>query len=319
MSATQLESLTVRQPLTSAVRTTHTGNVHQASAVLTAPETWPSGMNYPRDTFTVTATFTPDFGDPVREELTLTLLAPSVVLIHGTFSNSVQAFDYDNTSNDSGVWRKLENAGLNIIGWDYDGNKDPKTIINNSNNPLAKTLTDAFNALNKSDIASTRADIVSHNTGGLMARQFLRNDFDTGNKSALSYKQGMIRRVVTIAAPNLGTPIASFFRKNFADIGEMWQNWEAKDWWEGMGWGILSLFAGTSKADDALEDVSVNSSLIAQLGYPAIPFHSIYGKVASDKEACSTASLTTIQSRLSSLRGCPNGSLICCSAKMARM
>ena len=117
-----------------------------------------------------------------------------------------------------------------------------------------------------------------------MARQFLRNDFDTGNKSALSYKQGMIRRVVTIAAPNLGTPIASFFRKKFADIGEMWQNWEAKSWWEGMGWGILSLFAGTSKADDALEDVSINSSLIAQLGYPAIPFHSIYGKVASDKE-----------------------------------
>ena len=287
MSATQLESLTDRQPVTAPVMTTQIGEIHQASAVLTAPETWPSTMTYPRDTFTVTAAFTPDNGEAVQETLTLTLHAPSVVLIHATFSNAARAFGYDNQGTSSSVWPMLEKAGLSIISWNYDNLKGPKTIISNDKNTLALTLTDAFNALNAQGIASTRADMVTHSTGGLMARQFLRNDFDTGNKSALSYKQGMIRRVVTIASPNRGTPIASYFlgREKFKDIGEMWQNWEGKTLWEGLIHSLLNRFGNEDgKANDAFEDASINSSLIAQLGYPAIPFHSIYGKLGADRD-----------------------------------
>lgn len=287
MSATQLESLTDRQPITAPVRTTQIGEVHQASAVLTAPETWPSTMDYPRDTFTVTASFIPDNGETVQETLRLTLHAPSVVLIHGTFSNAARAFGYDNQGTSSSVWPMLEKAGLSIITWNYDNLKGPKTIISNDKNTLALTLTDAFNALNAQGIASTRADMVTHSTGGLMARQFLRNDFETGNKSALSYKQGMIRRVVTIASPNRGTPIASYFlgREKFKDIGEMWQKWEGKTLWEGLIHILLNMFGNEDgKANDAFEDASINSSLIAQLGYPAIPFHSIYGKLGADRD-----------------------------------
>ena len=272
-----LEPLTARQALTSPVRTTQLGTVHQASAVLTAPETWPSGMTYPRDSFTVTATFTPDEGEAVREELTLTLHAPSVVLIHGVFCNNARTFGYDDADGNSGVWRKLENAGLNVISWNYDATKGTSAIINGSNNPLARTLTDAFDALNAQGIASTRADIVAHSMGGLVARQFLRNDIDTGNKSDLSYKQGMIRRVVTIGAPNTGSPIASYLTGKFESISSAWQTWQAKNLWENLQ-VLLKYFAFQKyKAEDAMAEMANNSDFIAQLGYPAVPFHSIYG------------------------------------------
>ena len=277
-----LEPLTARQALTSPVRTTQLGTVHQASAVLTAPETWPSGMTYPRDSFTVTATFTPDEGEAVREELTLTLHAPSVVLIHGVFCNNARTFGYDDADGNSGVWRKLENAGLNVISWNYDATKGTSAIINGSNNPLARTLTDAFDALNAQGIASTRADIVAHSMGGLVARQFLRNDIDTGNKSDLSYKQGMIRRVVTIGAPNTGSPIASYLTGKFESISSAWQTWQAKNLWENLQ-VLLKYFAFQKyKAEDAMAEMANNSDFIAQLGYPAVPFHSIYGRTASD-------------------------------------
>ena len=285
MYGTQLESLNGRQPITSAVRTTQAGNVHQASAVLVAPETWPARMTYPKDTFTVTAAFTPDSGEPEQATLTLTLQAPSVVLIHGTFSNTARAFGYEDPDNPSGIWPQMAKAGLNIISWNYNNLKGPKTVISDSNNTLAKTLIDAFDTLNKShDIASTRADIVAHSTGGLMARQFLRNDFDTGNKSALSYKQGMIRRVVTLASPNLGTPLASYFLGRFDELGEMWQNWQAKTFWENLSPLLNILIAQKGSPQDALEDIALSSELIPQLGYPEIPFHSIYGKVISDND-----------------------------------
>ena len=283
MLGTQLESLVDRQPITGAVRLTQVGDVYQASAVLIAPETWPSGMNYPRDSFDVTAMFTPDTGESSQEKLTLTLLAPSVVLIHSIFSSNASTFGYDKPDT-RGIWYVLNNAGVGVISWNYDASKGPKTIISNDNNPLAHTLTDAFDALNAQGIASTRADIVAHSMGGLMARQFLRSDIDTGNKSALSYKQGMIRRVVTLAAPNLGSPIASYLRSKFSDLGQMWQNWQARISWENLA-PLLAYFAYQKyDASDAMESISLNSSQIAELGYPEIPFHSIYGKVSADND-----------------------------------
>ena len=284
MSSLVLESLTGRQPVNSPIRTTQLGNVYQASAVLTAPETWPSDMTFPKDTFTVTALFTPDNGEAVRETLTLTLQAPSVVLIHGIFSNNTAAFGYNDPEATSGIWPKLNGAGLEIISWNYDPAKGPKAVISDADNPLAKTLIDAFDALNAQGIASTRADIVAHSQGGLMARQFLRNDFDTGNKSELSYKQGMIRRVITIGTPNLGSPIASYLSENFSSIGESWQNWQAKSVWENIC-VLLQYFAFKKyKALDAMADMSNNSEFLSQLGYPDVPFHSIYGKVLKDNE-----------------------------------
>ena len=284
ISGARLESFTTRQTLTAPMSLVQTSNGYQASAVLVAPEAWPENITYPRGNFTVTATFTPANGNAVTETLTLTLQAPPVVLIHGTFGDNERMFGYATGSN-SGVWRKLENAGIDVASWNYDGTKSPKALIASNTNGLAQRISDTLNKLNSEGFAATRVDLVTHSTGGLMARQYLRNDIDTGNKTANSYGLGTVRRVVTIASPNLGTPIGSFLAGNFESLPSSWQNWQAKDWWEGTAYNLIRIFEMSRyDADEAMQDFSLGSSYIAGLGYPGIPFHSIYGKVKSDNE-----------------------------------
>ena len=171
-----------------------------------------------------------------------------------------------------------------VTGWNYDNKKGPKELIANNSNGLAKTIADTLNTLNANGIAATRVDLVTHSMGGLMARQYLRNDIDTGNKTANSYGLGTVRRVVTIASPNLGTPIASYLLGKFDELPSSWQNWTAKSWWEGVGYILIKALA-LREYDVAgmLDDLRLKSSFIAGLGYP-VPFHSIYGKIKADND-----------------------------------
>lgn len=285
MSGATLETLTDRQAVTSALSTVSTGRGYQVSAVLIAPETWPSALTYPEGKFTVTATFTPSNGNSASTRtLDLTLLAAPVVLVHGVFGDNETAFGYDSGTK-TGIWHKLENAGLAVASWNYDNKKSPTVLIANNNNGLAKTISATLDDLNKEGFEAARVDLVTHSSGGIMARQYLRNDIDTGNKTANSYGLGTVRRVVTVASPNLGTPIASYLAGNFETLPSSWQNWAAKSWWEGIGYGLIKALALRNNEDIevTMNDLSLSSSYIAGLGYPGVPFHSVYGKVKSDE------------------------------------
>ena len=282
IAGSRLESLAARQEITAPLNTVSTGSGYQASAVFIAPEAWPESITYPSGSFTVTAAFTPANGSPESEALTLTLKAAPVVLIHGAFSTNEKMFGYATGSN-TGVWHKLENAGLTVASWNYDNKQSPKSVIASNTNGLANILADTFNALNAQGFEATRADLVTHSSGGIMARQYLRNDTDTGNKTANSYGLGTVRRVVTIASPNLGTPIGSFLSGKFSTLPQSWQNWAGKTWWETTAYPLLKALA-LKGADEAMSDLALESSYLAGLGYPGIPFHAIYGKVKSDNE-----------------------------------
>ena len=280
----RLERLTDRSEITAPVNTTSTGSVHQVSAVFIAPEAWPSTLTYPKGTFTVTATFTPASGTASTETLTLTLQAPPVVLIHGAFGTNERAFGYTQGTR-HGVWQKLEDAGLTVAGWNYANEKSPAELIANNNNGLAKVIAETLDSLNAKGIAATRADLVTHSSGGLLARQYLRNDIDTGNKTANSYGLGTVRRVVTIASPNLGSNVSSYCAGKFDTLPSSWQNWSAKETWETLVYMALrALVFERKNATQVMEDTSLNSTFIADLGYPNVPFHSIYGKVSADTE-----------------------------------
>ncbi len=285
IAGSRLERFTNRQLITAPVESAKVGDIYQASAVFVAPETWPSTLAYPKAEFTVTASFTPsDGGQSASESKTLTLQAPPVVLIHGAFSNNEDAFGYGKGTK-SGVWHKLKSADLTVTGWNYHNKKGPKELIANNSNGLAKTIADTLNNLNAGGIAATRVDLVTHSSGGLIARQYLRNDIDTGNKTANSYGLGTVRRVVTIASPNLGTPIASYLAGKFEELPSSWQNWTAKSWWQNVGYTLIKALALRDyDVNGMLDDLRLKSSFIAGLGYPGVPFHSIYGKIKSDND-----------------------------------
>lgn len=279
----RLESFTTRQELTAPLTLVSTSNGYQASAVLVAPETWPENIAYPRGNFTVTAAFTPTNGDTVTENLTLTLQAPPVVLIHGAFTKNEKMFGYDSSTN-SGVWHKLEDAGLTVASWNYDTAKTPKDLVSGDTNGLAQLIADTLNKFNANGIAATRVDLVTHSSGGIIARQYLRTDTDTGNDTPNSYGLGTVRRVVMIASPNLGTPISSYLSGNFESLPESWQNWRARGFWENLGHLlILGLSVTKNYSQEAMTAISLKSPYLAGLGYPGIPFHSIYGKIKADE------------------------------------
>ena len=283
ISGARLESFTTRQTLTAPLTLVNTSNGYQASAVLVAPETWPENIAYPRGNFTVTATFTPSNGNAVTENLTLTLQAPPVVLIHGAFTKNETMFGYDSSTN-SGVWHKLENAGLTVASWNYNTAKTPIELVSGDTNGLAQLIAGTLNTLNGQGIAATRVDLVTHSSGGIIARQYLRTDTDTGNDTPNSYKLGTVRRVVTIASPNLGTHIGSYLSGNFDSLPESWQNWQGKTFWEGLGYTLIKNFGlGDNYSDAAMSALSLKSQYLAGLGYPGIPFHAIYGKIKADE------------------------------------
>ena len=191
MPGARLESFADRQEITAPLALVNTSNGYQVSAVLIAPESWPENIAYPRGTFTVTAAFTPSSGNTNTETLTLTLQAPPVVLFHGAFGDNERMFGYANGSK-SGVWHKLEDAGLTVVSWNYDSSIPPKTLIASNTNGLAQIISDTLNALNAQGTAATRVDLVTHSSGGIVARQYLRTDTDTGNRTPNSYGLGTV-------------------------------------------------------------------------------------------------------------------------------
>ena len=276
-----LENLSNREILTSStqVQAVRVGSKYQASAVLIAPETFPADLTFPSGNFTVTANFTPDTGSATSENLDLTLRAPTVVLLHGLCMDSAKTFGH---GTNIGVWDSLEKASFDVVGVNYDWQKLPRVLISNDNNVFVRNFADIFDALNESGIASTRLDLVAHSTGGIIARQFLRNDLDTGNKSALSYNQGMIRRVVTLAAPNNGTPWGSYFSRGFSRLGATWKAWEGHSAWE-LACGLLKIYLDQKyPVSDLMGELGNSSGYLTDLGYPNVPFHSIYDVLGTE-------------------------------------
>ncbi|MBQ9419191.1 MAG: Ig-like domain-containing protein [Synergistaceae bacterium] len=304
----KLERFTNRAEVTATtpVPTTDTTYTNQASVVFIAPETWPSTLTYPKGEFTVTATFTPSNGGSSKtESLKLTLQAPPVVLIHGAFGKNESAFGYTQGTR-HGVWQKLEDAGLTVASWNYPNLASPKDLITNNNNGLGKTIAQTLDKLVDQGIAATRVDLVTHSSGGLLARQYLRNDIETGNKDRCAYGLGTVRRVVTIASPNLGSNVSSFCTGSFDKLPSSWQNWDAKDTWETLVYAALKSFVFDRKnANEVMRDTSLNSAYIAQLanlGYPEVPFHSIYGKVSKDQDKFNELVTAVVNNDIASLK-----------------
>ena len=220
-----LERLTNRAEIDSSVsiptEEISAGKLYQASAVLVAPETFPLGTlggGFPERDFTVKITFTPVTGTPETITKTLSIHATPVVFVHGlngnpaSFTNSaIAGLAGFNMSEMHGAYQKVNGAKVTTGFWDYntEAYEGPTYhIIDKFNNNI---LSDFYTAICatiaekvKNEIACTRVDLVCHSMGGLMARVF---DAYESRTSDFAYYNGMLRRIITIATPQEGSPI----------------------------------------------------------------------------------------------------------------
>ena len=303
----EVERFTNRAKLNSStpVHTVSIGDdTHQASAVLVAPEKFPSGTNFPSRDFTVHVKFIADeTGEKLSDEekeaeenIKLEIAAAPVLLIHG-FSGAAQAETTFGIQENTGIWRVLQDAKFKVFLWNYDGTRGPADLF--SLNPsgegslffrICKILED----YTRKGIVCTKIDIVAYSMGGLMARYFSTPDFmsDKNYYTSRSYKQGMIRRFISVASPHRGSPWANYFMGDFSVLnlaGALGDEDMTKITAAFLACrklielAVVNPFINSGKSSfTAWRDMAINSDVVRG-AYPVnVPMYSIYGKVKDD-------------------------------------
>ena len=172
--------------------------VYQASAVLIAPETFPSGKNFPSDSFAVVVTFYGSDGSVKTGMIELKIEAAPVILIPG-FSGSLTR---------SAVFSGLTANNFNkshIYEYKYSQFK----YFDETCAGLDKLLINIFRSYAQYGLVCTKADIAAYGAGGLIAEKFLSDMQKDAN--SYTYNQPAVRRLVTIATPHYGTPYADIW------------------------------------------------------------------------------------------------------------
>ena len=271
------------------------GGLHQASAVLIAPKVYPMPANNLPATFNVNMTFKAGESEPeTLAPLPLTVHATPVVLIHGIFGESGSTFG---VGKKKGVWHKLNEAGFPIYYWNYDGTKGPLDILSGNWNSLFQTVSQIFEDYRAKNIACTKVDLVVHSMGGLMARRFTRPDTEgnDGNYFTVrSYKQGMARRIVTLATPHNGSPIANYMRGDHSALNiNAWDVATDPDRAKATALliagkplvkSLVETFIGSpgKDANSAWRDLAIGSAMTKQDLSFSVPMYAIYGKTKDD-------------------------------------
>lgn len=278
-------------------------NQYQSSAVMISPKDYPTSSTYPfpNSKFNVHVTFVPSKSGQaqISQDIPVEIYAVPVVLIHGFGT----ATTVDNTFGDenakTGIRRKLLDEGFKVYPCEYNSKLGPLTVIPDASlesytdTPIFSNFAEALKnfARDTDGIACTRVDIVAHSMGGLMSRRFIQDD--KGNLNTIrSYKQGMVRRLITVGTPHEGSPYANWLLNG--DLPMYWKNslWNiARDEWLAMklsavggnsslGLVYQTTFKGT---DDALYNFSIGSPLFKILKDPTVPVCSLYGKITGQK------------------------------------
>lgn len=240
----KLESLTRKELLASdQLNTTEIySNTHQVSAVLVVPERFPKDKHFPSDTFKIHVKFTDYDGEITEDDLELKIEATPVMLIPGMFNPGgftdvfavasvlASAVNPGDSQHTFGlIQQELLSRGFkkeHIAFWNHGGRKGIKNPVGHDNNHLFTILANMFESYAQERIVCTKSDVIAHRMGGLIVREFLnkanKSDADDANNwSARSYKQGMIHRVINIAVPNMGTPLANVLLGDFSVLNNV--------------------------------------------------------------------------------------------------
>lgn len=273
--------------------------VFQASAVLIAPEAFPlSRKNFPSDTFSVTIDFTGEDGTTATNTIDLKIEAAPVLLIPGMFNPGgftnvfavasvlASAVNLGDSQHTFGlIQQELLSRGFkkeHITFWNHSGRKGIKNLIGHDYNSLFTILANMFESYAQEGIVCTKADVIAHGMGGLIVREFLneanKSDAnDANNWSARSYKQGMIHKVINIAVPHMGTPLANVLLGDFSVLNNVAVGNDTLA--QNCLWLLHNKYLKIY-SEPFLKEIAVGSDFLNNLPLPAnVPMHFVYGDV----------------------------------------
>jgi Leucine-rich repeat (LRR) protein/pimeloyl-ACP methyl ester carboxylesterase len=177
-----------------------------AIAIYTPPDGY--GI-YPTGGRDITLKSYPADNPNLVEDITIRLMPPPVVLVHGMWSDAT-------TWKKGGFQNFLKQRGFVVrdnqladYSWNSHLTFDPRQNESRSGrNSVRLAINDALKYYKDSlKIAAVQADVVAHSLGGLMARSFTG---EHNYKNKLNYLEGSIHRLITIGTPHNGSPYGPF-------------------------------------------------------------------------------------------------------------
>lgn len=182
--------------------------------------------------FTLKAAFAPKEPAKAKVEATisLTLVRPPVVLVHGTYDNPTECWTKISPGAPPGntipMVDRLRQEAFRVFLADYKESSGsfkgtPSTFEANQQMLFASPggIHEALEAFRKDGFAATRADVICHSLGGVLARVYLRGSLPDprvgvsgwGPRRDDNYLQGDVNRLVTISSTHRGSEVMELF------------------------------------------------------------------------------------------------------------
>lgn len=241
----------------------------------------------------VRLTFRAPGRDPVQVDQTLKLARPPVVLAHGLFDNRTNLWGFETSwlgalegaLEEDGPADRLRRAGFAVFGLDYqrtntDAFRVNKTVVWDGTGGIR----DALNEFRRRGLAATRADVVGHSMGGLLARVYVSPEYESLDpphryRRPDNFGAGDVNRLVTLCTPHHGSDLAGILatltdRRTDTVRAVVKADLDAvvagppllfAMWWEGIWKGAVEDLAPGSEALRLIGETPVPSRAIACL------------------------------------------------------
>jgi cysteine-rich repeat protein len=222
--------------------------------------------------------FTPAAGAAVHQDSAIDLVRPPVVVVPDIWASCASWTDVGGLLAPPASNPSLQHFTVSCA--DYQATSSQSFDLDDNRSALDQAIRQAMQKLRDAGAAATRADVVGHGMGAVLARRYID---DPGYARFDNFNAGGINRLILMNAPNLGSRLIdemvrtrNTMKQNDAQNGtQLWPNTKATLAMNGVRFD-------DGDQDLALQQMGTNSPIIARLGAaPARPTTVFYHAIVS--------------------------------------
>jgi cysteine-rich repeat protein len=243
----------------------------------------------------LTMDFTPAVGAVIHQDAAIDLIRPPVVIVPDIWAGCDSWTDVNGLMATPPSDPSLQHFAISCA--DYQATSSKSFDEENNRRVLDDTIRQALQKLRDAGVAATRADVIGHGMGALLARRYID---DPGYARFDNFNAGGINRLILMNAPTLGSRLISHMiltrdtmKQDDAQNGtQKWPNTKATLAMNGVRFD-------DADQDLALQQMMTNSPIITNLGTaPARPTTVYYHAIVSTGGHDLTRTVALLTSKL---------------------